>query len=401
MEQEFDLQPYLSALLRNWYWIAGAALAAAAIAFLVSSVLPPTYATTALVAITNPQERIQFDPRFETINDERPLQAYPELATSDELLQTLLEHLNPPIDDIHSIEDLRQTISAEPGKDPSLLRLKASLGDAEDSARLANSWAELFVRWANDIFGDQNSNQLAFFESQLVQARADLEASEEALVDFQSENRTAILTNELDALKLTQASYLDDTRALAFLIQDIQDLRSQIASQNSGSAVTFADQLTALLLQIEAFGADMTSPLQVDASTTGILTTADRREQLAALDGLLITLNERLDTTARRLLELEPQLLETQRQLQEIQTEQTRLTRDVEVYTETYTALARKVEEERISSQDLSSGVRLASKAAVPRKPVGPQRLINTAVAAVLGLAVGALGVLVVSWWRD
>jgi len=59
------------------------------------------------------------------------------------------------------------------------------------------------------------------------------------------------------------------------------------------------------------------------------------------------------------------------------------------------------VDEARIAAQDESGEVRLASYAAVPSRPVGPRKLLNTAVAGVLGLFVGVFGAFAVEYWRQ
>ena len=47
----------------------------------------PTYEATALVALSEPRARIQFDPRIDNVTEVQPLAAYPELSLSDELLK--------------------------------------------------------------------------------------------------------------------------------------------------------------------------------------------------------------------------------------------------------------------------------------------------------------------------
>ena len=72
MEEEIDLREYVEVLIRYWKWIVRAALAAAVVALVVSLLLPPTYEATALVAVTKPRYAMQFDPRFEILNDVQP-----------------------------------------------------------------------------------------------------------------------------------------------------------------------------------------------------------------------------------------------------------------------------------------------------------------------------------------
>jgi hypothetical protein len=124
-------------------------------------------------------------------------------------------------------------------------------------------------------------------------------------------------------------------------------------------------------------------------------------ETMALLDDMAGALEAKSAEIGQRLEELQPQILSLQRQLQEIYTESDRLTRQRDLAKETYTALARKVEETRIAVQGAQSTARLGSRAAVPEKPASPRKLLNTAVAGALGLMLSVFGAFGVEWWRS
>ena len=408
MEEEIDLRPHIQALFHQWKWIVGVSAALAILVYVFSSFLTPTYEATALVAVTEARQRVQFDPRFQAIRETQPLNAYPELAVSDQLMLELLTRLEEQGLSQITVADIQQLVDAESGSDPSLVRLSVRHQNAAEATRIVNIWAELFVRRANEIFGSQDEEQLKFFEEQLKQAEESLNIVEQALIDFQDRNRIAILTNQLDALNQTQFEYLAERRANNFLLQDIRDLRNQIAEQTTSNNLNFADQLTGLILQIKVFSAEFSSsegtvstPLQLQLSGVEELTSTNRDEQIVYLDALIKSLQASSTEIDVRLAELEPEILILQRQRQEIQTESERLIRDFELTQETYTALARKVDEERITSQDTSSGVRLASRAAVPENPVGPRMLLNTIIGGLLGAVFSTFGILLTEWWRS
>ncbi len=145
MDDEIDLRPYIELLLKRWYWIVGVAALAGVIAFVVSSLMPPTYEATALVTMTQLQK-----------SEEIALSAYPELAMSDGLMTKVLEELKSPPSDVSSTEALRQIVEAEPGSDPTLVRLVVRHGDPRTAAEIANIWAEVFVTWVTAVTDDQN-----------------------------------------------------------------------------------------------------------------------------------------------------------------------------------------------------------------------------------------------------
>jgi len=400
MEEEIDLRAYVLVLLKYWKWILGTTAAAAVVALVVSFLLPPTYEATALVAIQAPQYVMQFDPRFETLTRQPAYKAYPDLAEGDEVLETLFARLNPRPVEIETLRDLREMVEAKAGTDPSVVRLTVRARDPQEAARIANLWAELFVAHANRVYG-ASDEELRQLEGQLAQAQAELEAAEQALIEFQARNQASILDARLDSLKSDQAHYLADQRSITYILQDIQALREQLARQPDERPASLADDLTTLFLQIKAFNAQASAPIQLQVNSAESLSNKSIGETIALLDDMARALEAKSAEIGQRLEELRPQILSLQEQLQEVYTESDRLTRQRDLAKETYTALARKVEETRIAVQGAQSTARLGSRAAVPEKPASPRKLLNTAVAGALGLMLSVFGAFVWEWWRS
>jgi uncharacterized protein involved in exopolysaccharide biosynthesis len=375
-------------------------VAAAVVALVVSFLLPPTYEATALVIVRQPQYMMQFDPRFETLTQQPAYKAYPDLARGDEVLEALFARLNPRPAEIETLRDLQERVEAKAGTDPSVVRLTVRARDPQEAARIANLWAELFVAHANRVYG-ASDEELQQLEGQLAQAQAELEAAEQALIEFQARNQASILDARLDSLKSDQAHYLADQRAITYILQDIQALREQLARQPDERPASLADDLTTLFLQIKAFNAQASAPIQLQVNSAESLSNKSIGETMALLDDMAGALEAKSAEIGQRLEELQPQILSLQRQLQEIYTESDRLTRQRDLAKETYTALARKVEETRIAVQGAQSTARLGSRAAVPEKPASPRKLLNTAVAGALGLMLSVFGAFGVEWWRS
>jgi len=403
MEEEIDLRAYVEVLIRRWKWIAGLALVAAVTAFVVSTLLPPTYEASAVVIITQPRYQMQFDPRFETVNDWMPAyKAFPTLATSDDVLQSVVDAYTPSSQaqiEEWKLGTLSGMVTASSEGDPSLVVLEASSRSPQDAAAIANLWAGALVQQGNRIYSEKEID-VAFFEEQANQAEETLDEADAALIEFQARNQASIISAQLDSLRRTQNDYLADQRTVAYIVQDIQGLRDQLAQQPGNRPASLADDLTALLLQIKAFDAQASIPVQLQVSSAEPLSDKSQAEQIAFLDDLVTTLEAKSVEIDGRLVELEPQILALQRQLQEIKTEQDRLTRTRDLARETYTTLARKLEEARIAVQEESGVLQVGSYAAVPEKPVGPRKLLNTAVAGALGLMMGVFGAFAVEWWQ-
>ncbi len=401
-EEEIDLRIYVKLLFKHWKWIVGSAVVCGMIALTISFFSPPVYEASALVAVTQPRYVLRFDPRLESADQlqQPPYRAYPDLATSDDVLRVLIAQIPPSTNRIESLHSLRNMLEATSGGDPSLIRLKSRSGDPEEAARIANVWADIFISRTNTIYG-RNTEQADFFAGQLARAQVDLEATESALIAFQSQNQLSILDNRLESLLQVQADYLAEQRNITFLIQNTRSTRAQLAAQPADYSMAFADELTALLLQIRAFNPQSETPFQFLIDSTETLSTQSVTEQIAQLDILVTVLNNHSQEVREKLADLEPDILALQGEIQQAKSELERLTYAQDLARETHQTLARKVDESRIAAADSGGEVVFASRAAVPERAARPRKMLNTAVAGTLGGASAVLGIFVSQWWRE
>ncbi len=404
IEEEIDLRTYVEVLIRYWKWIAGCTLAAAVTAFVVSLLLPPIYEASSVIIITQPRYQMQFEPRFEAVDRWTPAyKAFPTLATADETLQSVLEAHTPSAEArtrAWTLGTLSGIVEATSEGDPSLLVLEVHSRSPEDAAAIANVWADVLVQRGNQIYGESEED-VAFFSKQALQAEEALDAAETVLIAFQARNQSSIVSAQLGSLRQTQADYLADQRAIVYITQDIQGLRDQLSQQPGGKPASLADDLTALFLQIKAFNAQASAPIQLQVSSAEFLSQKSLSEQIGFLDDLVTTIENKSSKIDERLVELEPQILTLQERLQEIQAEGDRLVRARDLDRETYMTLARKLEETRIAVQEKDSMLQVGSYAAAPEKPVGPRKMLNTGVAGMLALMVGVFGAFALEWWRE
>jgi polysaccharide biosynthesis transport protein len=399
VDDTFDFHPYVDALLRRWRFIVGGTIVAGLLAVILSFLIPPTYETSALVLVTAPRQVIQFDPRFESVDEIRPLPAYPQLAASDHLLQTLLAQIAPEVTEPKTLADLRQTISVAALADPSLLHLTVRHRDPATAAHIANRWAELLVVQVNELLGDQGGEQVQFFIIQRDEARRHLIAAGRELADFQAANRARLVTAELLALEDSLALLLAKQQNAELLQGDIAALRSQLAAQE-GTPLP-ADQIAVLLLYQRAFGDDQSASsieLQIDGV---LLATADRRQLIAALDGLQAALLTAADNVSDQADALQPRFLTLQRELETLTNEEERLRQEAELATDSYTALARQVIGQEITAQDARGGLRLASPAIIAEEPVAPRKLLNGVLAAVVAFMIFVAVTIFRHWYSE
>jgi uncharacterized protein involved in exopolysaccharide biosynthesis len=403
MEDEIDLRVYVQVLLRHWLWIAGVAIGAAVVAFVASLLLPPVYQASAVILVTEPRYQMEFDARLGTEQIQPAYKAFPTLATSDDILRAVVDAYEPSAgalgDSQWNLATLQAMVEATSGGDPSLVVLRVTSRSAQDAAGLANVWADALTREGNQIYGGTETD-LAFFESQLEQARTALDRTEAALVEFQARNESTILETELKSLREAQAEYLAQQRNIAYATQDIKGLRQQLAEQPTNQGVSLGDSLTALFLQMQAFNASASSPFQLQIGSSADLSDRSLQEQVAFLDDLVTTLEAKSSEIETRLAGLRPRMLSLQQALEQTTMEADRLTGARDLARETYVTLARKVDETRIAAQEEKGALQVGSYAAVPANPVGPRKLLITGVGGMLGLMVGVAGAFVLDAWR-
>ncbi|MCB0037911.1 MAG: hypothetical protein KDE51_27950, partial [Anaerolineales bacterium] len=131
--EEIDLRPYIEALLKQWVWLVVIPAVAGVITFALLSIFPAQYQSTALVAITKPRFSMQFDPRFETIEDQGiGYGAYEEVANSDALVAQLFAELSTKPEGITSFKEFRDSaLSTQVGENLTLLQLNVTTTDPE------------------------------------------------------------------------------------------------------------------------------------------------------------------------------------------------------------------------------------------------------------------------------
>jgi uncharacterized protein involved in exopolysaccharide biosynthesis len=356
--------------------------------FIFSLIQTPNYEATAIIAITELRQDVVFDNRITSREDAQPLRGLPELAISDTILLNLLEVLDIPFAQDMTVTHLRAYLRAKPGDDLHLLRLTATTSNPKDSAILANTWAENFVEWINLTYGQGGEDKVVFFETQLSQSKQNLETVEQSLILYQAQNDYFVISNTLSIYTQLHQNQLNTKVTLGEIELDIQRLKQQVGE--TANDISFATQITALLLQLQIYQVEL--PLQFHLGIDGnqLLIGNSQEEQIAFITNLLTTIQEKMIEVDSQLADLAPQIMNLQKQKQESEAELRQLQLSHEVALQTYTALAYKVEEERLATQDINDGAILVSQADTPTRPVSLRKPIFIVAGGFLGFS-GAL----------
>ncbi len=400
MDETIDLRAYVNALVRSWRLIVGAVV----LAVLIASIfffLSRDYEASTLVTVPEPTQQLQFDPRIvSNVRATQLLTAYPQLATSDDVLAKLLpraRELAP--ETFSSMTLLRNALDVIVSPDGRIVRLTVRTNDPAVATTLANAWADEFVLAVETVYG---RGGLSFYIEQLEGASTELASAEAALVQFQTTNRQSIVDNELQALLNLQTAYLNQQNDYQRALNDIETLSTQLEN-NSSDVVTLSDQLTALSLQLQSFQNTVTtqptSSFQLNIGADSQLTTTQRGEQLQRLDALRVAFQNALTAREQQLINLQPSIFALQAEKQQIFNEGERLMNRRSIAMETYSTLARKVDEERVATRETVA--RLASRAAEPERPERVNPLVLFPLAAAVAILLSLAVVIGLTWWRQ
>ncbi len=424
MEEEIDLRQYINVLIRRWYWIIGAVLAAAAVAFVVSSFLSPTYEAASLVVVTQPRYLFQFDQRVKNVpfDPAQLTRGYQAIATNDDLLLSIAKAANPPLPlDQGSIDELKKIFIVDTSSDTTVIRLVVRFRDSQQAASLANLWAEQLAAYLNQVYG--TTNDAPIFEKQTAEAKTALDRADVALADFRrkygmgfSEGSLSSSTSSVNSVNsgssgssgslvsLGSLGIARQLRAKTELLTQYQTQadRTTRLLQEARTVTTRADSTTSpaivagLLADMLNLGLmDKGSSLPAQISLSGL-------DAQASLSALTVALEAKQNSTTEAITRLQAEVEALQSELADRQRELDQLVRDRQVAQDTYLTLSNKFQEASIQAQDRTGDVvQVGSRAAVPQEPASPRKLLNTAVAGALGLMIGVFIAFFAEYWRQ
>ncbi len=186
MDDTLDWRPILARLAAGWRVIVVIALAAGGLALAWRLADPARYQAEVILTVARPNTPLDLDPRFEAPEPNAAfpyrvasLRAYPELVLADGIAQAVLDKLREgpgnqadqanqqagsvtPEDDqdraaltFADIDDLRDHVESEAVAEGALIAIRARARTPGAAARLANTWAEVFIARMASVLGPE------------------------------------------------------------------------------------------------------------------------------------------------------------------------------------------------------------------------------------------------------
>jgi len=390
------------------------------------------------------------------VNREARLATFRELvanpAIGEKVLPQFADRLRALDENLLDTSRFLDHVSVDQNTKSDLIGIVVSLPDPVLAADIANAWAQAYEGHINSLYRSAQPKDAEAVQTQAEQSRQAYLTAQQELEAYLADNQIPRLNQQISILQTQIDSYqnaLVETESLVNsqelaarrqllggyygdlvmverLLDDARALQQQIASGENSPAAAFGDALAMIFMRSRAFagassesGAPFSLQLQTPL-TSGPVAASD-------VEGLIQALEQRKEETKTKIADLTATLLNPQdysppqeagaqikdrieKWTTEIQSLQARLEaeeahqkdleRQRDLAWDTYSQLAKKAVEVEVAAESGGTEVRVASLALPPAKPVSSRKLLNTALAGMVGLMLVVSAVFAAEWWQ-
>lgn len=382
-----DLREYLR-IVAKWkkFIISGTLMFIMAAAILSFFVMSPVYQAKTLLMVTQATNQLQStqNQQQEGLEDVvgnlsrlpvLTMNTYLGQLKSDILMQRVIDDLK--LDpELYSAGGLSNTISGTIVKDSNLIEVKVQNTDPSLAAAIANNLNKQFLNLISEKNAEQMSRSVTFLKEQRDSTDLELQKATEALKKFQEQPQGVSVLEQEFAKKAETISELESQMELASV--ELNQLQAGIVQLEKNLKATTP---TTRVEKVEpstgrTYTVQESNPLYVSSTEKLNDKRAALAEKQAETTGLMNLLqNSRLE------------LNDMQAELAGKKLYQDKLQREVDRLKTTSETLAQKTTETQIS-KSINFGdtsVIVVSEAAIPGSPIKPNKVLNMAIAMLLG----------------
>jgi len=419
MQEEISLRELIEILLKGKKLIAiitaVAIIASGIISFLV---LDPVYeAKTVLMAsgINTKSQSLNGGQNIEELLDsmsqypQMSIEAYKEQIKNPQILDQVITELNLEEKEISRVS-LRDMITLSTIQNTNLITISVKNNDPALAADIANTVAKKFTAHITEIAKSQADKSSNYIKTQMEIEKENLDAvlleyknylsQPKGLLELQKEvnSKTDLITqykndllnaeieeNKIMASLVAAKKELANTSEKIILKKSIADdyLLSQYVGEKGNNSIE-----NVLNIELESE--------EINEVYTYLKNQINDFEiQLSEIRARKEALYKAIETTANELETLQVELAEKQHQDKIMK-------QKIDFAQSTYEAFLNKYEETRIlKSSDIGeASIIIASPAVEPLTPVGPRKMLNMAIGAVLGLMIGVFAAFFIEYWK-
>lgn len=304
-----------------------------------------------------------------------------EVIKSPFFLSKVVEELDLPNQEPYTPFGLARSVSVQTGKPATLTVIKIEDTDPERASAIVNAVARLYVEFVHEKNLESVMTTVTFLTEQRDSTQVFLDEAKAALDQSMQSSRIGILKNEVDRL----AGEINSWKSVlstgdvykAELAKGIEELASLLASTPATipGPPDYAGRETQIPNQTyQQFESDLASK-RIQMQELGVRLT-QAQSKLPALEAQYIIIYEKY--------------LEADRKIRNLENLIGRLTAGIASLDAKITAASTTVPEAVV-----------AAPALAPVTPIKPRKMLNMAVAAVLGVFVSVMVVFFIEYWKS
>jgi succinoglycan biosynthesis transport protein ExoP len=331
---------------------------------------------------------------------------------------------------------LSSHVMIKPVTGTSIISVAATWSDAETSAKIANTYANVFVDRERNLIAHQADSAIGFLQTQLPIAEQRLHTAQSALSDYQTRNGIADLTQQTQA-QLAQVAALDAKESQADLDghqaqAQLQSVLAQLATvpptmegqhtTNANPVASTLDlQIANVTAQLDAARKQYTDEHPTVISLKGQLASLEKeaKSQAGTVDGS----SERIPNPVYEQLQQQAATLRSQISADAAQGSAARsqrtgmdsivrglpertqrigaLTREAKAAEDVYSTLEKKYDDAMLSRTTALSDVTITQSADPESATVQPNYVMNMAVAVIAGALLALGSAFVIEFFDD
>lgn len=415
-DQEISLRELIEILLKNKAIIAVITIVCVFISGIFSFfIMDPVYEAQAKLIVSDIKSQQPSSEELPIIDSLTPypdfnIESYKEQIKNPEILMKTIEELKLDPGK-YTVSSLAKAITIDQTSGTNIIRVKVKNTDPELAAKIANSVAVNFTNFITDLSKKQAGKSLEYIENQLKIEEENLNKALLAYQEFlkqprgvselQSEqtSKIALLTLYKEELAQQDIEISATQKALQEAQRLLQKTEKYIVTKKS---ITDDPLLFNYVEQEKDASVRETMKIKMESEEINPVyfslqqTISESQIKLSQLQATKEQLNAAIAKIQKELEQIQVELANKQHQ-DDI------LSRQVSTAQKTYNALIDKYEESRLteSSKIGESAVVISSRAIPPVNPVSPNKMLNLAIAGVLGIMLGVFIAFFKEYWQS
>lgn len=417
--EEISLRELIEILLKRKKIIAiitaVAIIASGVISFLV---LDPVYEAKAILMASGINAKAQPQPGTQGIEEllnnmsqypQMSIEAYKEQIKNPQILDQTIDELSLREQDINRVH-LRDMITLNTIKDTNLITISVKNKDKVLAANIANTLAKKFTIHVSEIAKAQADKSSNHIKSQLEVEKENLDeamleyknylSQPQGLIELQKE-----VDSKTDLITQYKTDLLDAEIEEKKVIASLEVANKELQNTSEKIVLNKSIDDDPLLTQYAADKDDKTTKdvLNINLKSeviNGLYT--NLKSQINDYAIKLSGVRAQKQALAKAIEETRNELETLQIDLAEKQHQDDTIKQKVDFARSTYESFLKKYEETRIlKSSDIGeASIIMVSPAVEPLTPVGPRKMFNLAIAALLGLMLGVFMAFFIEYWK-